>query len=88
MIRTYREQKEYWEQSYASLTSEFRDYVARADENLAEIGSDLEAERKAWKNEVKRSMRPGFGAFVGAGYCSGGDIEAVVGVGWVWKMWQ
>ena len=87
MIRTYREQSEYWEKAHGALSEEFRAYIDKTDERLTGIESNIEAERKAWKNEIRKAKLPGLGVFAGAGYGSGGDIQPVIGVGLVWRLW-
>ena len=87
MIRTYREQSEYWEREHGAISEEFRAYIDKTDERLTGIESNIEAERKAWKNEIRKAKLPGLGVFVGAGYGSAGQVQAVVGVGLVWRLW-
>ena len=87
MIRTYREQSEYWEKAHGALSEEFKSYIDKTNERLTGIESSIEAERRAWKNEIRKAKLPGLGLFAGAGYGSSGDLQAVVGVGLVWKIW-
>ena len=87
MIRTYREQSEYWEKAHGELTAEFRAYIDSTNERLTSIEVSIEAERKGWKNEIRKAKLPGLGVFAGAGYGSAGQVQAVVGVGLVWRLW-
>lgn len=87
MIRTYREQSEYWEKAHGALSEEFRAYIGKTDERLTTIETNIEAERRAWKNEIRKAKLPGVGVFAGAGYGSAGQVQAVVGVGLVWRLW-
>ncbi len=87
MIRTYREKAEYWEQEHGALSDEFRAYIDQTNERLTGIDSSIEAERTAWKNEIRKAKLPGLGVFAGAGYGSAGQVQAVVGVGLVWRLW-
>ena len=87
MIRTYREQSEYWEREHGALSEEFKAYIDKTNERLTTIETSIEAERKAWKNETRKAKLPGLGVFAGAGYGSGGQVQAVVGVGLVWRLW-
>ena len=87
MIRTYRERAEYWEAAHGALSDEFRAYIDKTNERLTTIETSIEAERKAWKNEIRKAKLPGLGVFAGAGYGSAGQVQAVVGVGLVWRLW-
>ena len=87
MIRTYREQSEYWETAHGALSEEFKAYIDKTNERLTTIETSIEAERKAWKNEIRKAKLPGLGVFAGAGYGSAGQVQAVVGVGLVWRLW-
>lgn len=87
MIRTYREQSEYWEQEHGALSEEFKSYIDKTNERFTGIESSIEAERNAWKNEIRKAKLPGLGVFAGAGYGSAGQVQAVVGVGLVWRLW-
>jgi hypothetical protein len=87
MIRTYRGQSEYWEAAHGALSDEFRAYIDKTNERLTGIESSMEAERKSWKNEIRKAKLPGLGVFAGAGYGSAGQVQAVVGVGLVWRLW-
>lgn len=87
MVRTYREQAKYWESEHSALTTEFREYVERTNERLLNIETGIAAERDAWKKAIQRAKAPGLGVFAGAGYGSSGEMQAVVGVGLVWKIW-
>ena len=87
MVRTYREQSEYWETAHGALSEEFRAYIDKTNERLTGIESSIEAERRDWKNETRKAKLPGLGVFAGAGYGSAGQVQAVVGVGLVWRLW-
>lgn len=87
MIRTYREQSEYWEKAHNALSEEFKLYIDKTNERLTGIETSIEAERRAWKNEIRKAKLPGVGVFAGAGYGSAGQVQAVVGVGLVWRLW-
>lgn len=87
MVRTYREQAQHWEDAHKAVTSEFKEYIDRTNERLINIEAGIEAERDAWKKTIRRAKAPGVGAFAGAGYGSHGDLQAVVGIGLVWKIW-
>jgi len=87
MIRTYREKAEYWEREHGALSDEFRAYIDQTNERLTGIESSIETERKAWKNEIRKAMAPGFGIFAGVGYGTDGNVQGVAGAGIVWKLW-
>ena len=87
MVRTYRERAEYWEAAHGALADEFRGYINRMDERLTGIEDSLAAERKAWKAALRRAKAPGLGLIAGGGYGTSGDLQMVIGVGFVWKFW-
>ncbi len=87
MIRTYREQSEYWEKAHEELTDEFKGCIDKTNERLSGIESSIEAERKSWQNEIRKAKLPGLGVFAGAGYSASGNVDAVVGIGLVWRLW-
>lgn len=87
MIRTYRERAEYWEAAHGALSAEFKAYIDKTNERLTGIESSIEAERRAWKNETRKAKLPGLGVFAGAGYSASGNVDAVVGIGLVWRLW-
>ena len=87
MIRTYRERAEYWEAAHGALSEEFKAYIEKTNEWLTTIETSIEAERKAWKNEIRKAKLPGLGVFAGAGYSASGNVDAVVGIGLVWRLW-
>lgn len=87
MVRTYREKAEYWEREHISLSGEFKDFVNNTDERFTNLETLVENERKGWKNEIRKAKLPGVGVFAGAGYGSAGQLQAVVGVGLVWRLW-
>ena len=87
MVRTYREKSEYWEKAHGALSEEFRAYIDKTNERLTGIDSSIEAERRAWKDEIRKAKLPGLGVFAGAGYGSAGQVQAVIGVGLVWRLW-
>ena len=85
MVRTYREQSEYWEAAHGTLSDEFKLYIDKTKERLTTIETSIEAERKAWKNETRKAKRPGFGAFIGIGYTTDKKVQGVAGIGFVLK---
>jgi hypothetical protein len=85
MVRTYREQSEYWEKAHGALSDEFKLYIDKTNERLTTIETSIEAERKAWKNETRKAKRPGFGAFIGIGYTTDKKVQGVAGIGFVLK---
>lgn len=86
MVRTYRERAEYWEREHGALSEEFSAYIDKTDARLTGIESSIEAERKAWNRELRKSRLPSLGVFAGIGYTTSGSVEGVVGVGVVWKI--
>lgn len=69
------------------MSEEFKSYIDKTNERLTGIETSIEAERRAWKNEIRKAKLPGLGVFAGAGYGSRGDIQPVIGVGLVWRLW-
>ena len=61
--------------------------LTRQTSGLTGIESSIEAERKSWKNEIRKAKLPGLGVFAGAGYSASGNVDAVVGIGLVWRLW-
>ena len=41
MIRTYREQSEYWEKAHGALSEEFKSYIDKTNERLTGIESSI-----------------------------------------------
>ena len=60
MVRTYRERAEYWEREHGALSEEFRAYIEKTDARLTGIESSIEAERKVWKNEIRKAKLLGY----------------------------
>lgn len=83
--KTYRLERDAWESAYRELSGKSEAYAADMKRSIAELRGQLDAERAAWKGELRRARSPGFGIFAGAGY-TGSGVEAVVGVGVVWKV--
>ena len=84
-LRTYREEATAWENAYNALKAEFDTLRAELDLKFAALEKSLNAEREAWKGEVRKAKGPGFGVFIGYGVDQHGNGTPAVGVGLVWK---
>ena len=85
-IRTYREERDAWEQAYNELSAQSTAFAEDVRREISEIKQSIADERVEWKRALRKAKMPGLGFFVGGGYTSGGAVEAVAGVGIVWRM--
>lgn len=53
---------------------------------IAEIKGAHAKERQELEKALKRSSALGFGVFCGVGYTISGEVQGVIGVGLVWKV--
>jgi hypothetical protein len=83
--KTYRLERDAWEKAYYELSSESLQFSESLEAQMRELRRQIDDERSAWKSSIRRARSPGFGVFAGAGY-TGDGIEAVVGVGLVWRL--
>ena len=83
--RTYRLERDAWEQAYGELFDMSAAFQAETQERILGLNEQLDAERSAWGKEVRRARSFGFGVFAGAGIVPGG-FEPVVGAGIVWRI--
>ena len=86
-LRTYRTERDHWISAYNMLQEEHNLYMQRATESIGRLETSLEQERQMWKDAEQKAKRPGVGVFAGAGYGSSGDLQAVIGVGLLWRLW-
>ena len=84
-IRTYREERDAWENAYYELKAESGSYAEDMKASLAGLRRDLEDERAAWRQSIRRARSPGFGVFGGVGY-TGSGFGPVIGIGMVRKI--
>lgn len=87
--KTYRLERDAWERAYCELSERSGIFAVALNEQVADLTRQIEAERSAWSARVKRAKwakNPGFGVFAGAAYAGSGEVEAVVGVGVVWRI--
>ena len=84
-LRTYREEATAWENAYNALKAEFDTLRAELDLKFASLEKSLNAEREAWKGEVRKAKGAGFGVFIGYGVDQHGNGTAAAGFGLVWK---
>ncbi len=85
-IRTYREERDAWEQAYNELSAQSTAFADDVRREIAEIKQSIADERVEWKRALRKAKMPGLGLFVGGGYTSSGSVEAVAGVGIVWRL--
>ena len=86
-LRTYRTERDHWISAYNMLQEEHNLYTQRASESIGRLETSLEQERQMWKDSVRKAKRPGIGVFAGPAYCGDGSIQAVIGIGLVYKLW-
>ena len=84
-LRTYREEATAWENAYNALKAEFDTLRAELNLKFAALEKSLNAEREAWKGEVRKAKGPGWGVFAGGAVDNNGDFKPVIGFGLVWK---
>jgi phage tail-like protein len=84
--REYRLERDAWEKAYYELKEMDEAYSQSMRNQLSGLRVQLDNERAAWKSALRKSRSPGFGVFAGAGYTASGQVEGVIGVGWVWKI--
>ena len=62
-------------------------FRSRMEERFNALEKSIEQERAGWKREIRKARVPGFGLFAGFGVDDRGEVEVVVGAGFVWKLW-
>ncbi len=86
-VRTYREERDSWRRAFEEARDENRDFQAKMEERFSSLEKSLEAERTAWKREIRKAKAPGFGVFAGYGLNDHGEGDFVIGAGIVWRLW-
>jgi hypothetical protein len=84
--KTYRLERDAWEKAYYEISDKAEQFRGTVEAQISELRLQLEDERNAWRSALRKARSPGFGLFAGAGYSASGEINAVVGVGVVWKI--
>jgi hypothetical protein len=84
--KTYRLERDAWERAYYELSGKSGELEDRLQSQLAALKREIDQERSAWRSRVRKARSPGIGVFAGAGYSGSGEINAVIGVGLVWKI--
>jgi hypothetical protein len=84
-IKTYRLEREAWEEAYFELQQKSEDFAGEQRRLLTDLRGQIDEERAAWKTGLRKAKGPGFGLFAGIGY-TGSGYEAVIGVGVVWRL--
>ena len=85
-IRTYREERDAWESAYNDLSVKYTAFAEDVRHEINNIKQSISDERVEWAKAIRKAKMPGLGVFLGGGYTSNGSVEAVVGVGIVWKL--
>lgn len=85
-IRTYREERDAWRKAFEAAQDENRAFQEKMEQRFTALEESLEAERAAWKREIRKARSPGFGMFAGYGLDSRGEGNFVIGAGLVWKV--
>ena len=85
-IRTYREERDAWEAAYNDLSVKYTAFAEDVRQEINDIKQSISDERVEWAKAIRKAKMPGLGVFLGGGYTSNGSVEAVVGVGIVWKL--
>lgn len=84
--RSDRSAKDTYKAALDELYGEWQTFKGDMTAQIAEIRDSHAKERQEWQRELRRARAPGFGVFGGVGYMTGGDLQGVVGVGLVWKV--
>jgi hypothetical protein len=83
--KTYRLERDAWMKAYYELSDKSESFRGSVETQIKELRRQLDEERSAWKSSLRKARSPGFGVFAGAGY-AGGEVEVVVGMGLVWRL--
>jgi hypothetical protein len=84
-IATYRLERDAWRTAYYELVDTSNQFAEEQQVILNSVKRSLDEERTAFKIAIRKARAPGWGPFVGIGY-GGGGIEAVIGFGYVWRI--
>ena len=87
-IRTYREERDAWEAAYNDLSVKYTTFADDVRQEINDIKQSISDERVEWAKAIRKAKMPGLGVFLGGGYTSNGSVEAVVGAGIVWKLFN
>lgn len=78
--------KETYKAALDDLYAEWQTFKGDMSAQIAEIKEAHTKERQEWQKALRQARSPGLGVFAGAGYTTGGEVQGVVGVGLVWKV--
>lgn len=78
--------KESYKGALDDMHNEWQQFKASMEMQIGEIRAAHMKESAEWQRELRSSRSPGFGVFIGAGYGSAGETQAVIGIGLVWKL--
>lgn len=84
--RSDRAAKETYKAALDDLYGEWQAFKGIMTGQIAEIKEAHAKERQEWEKALRKSRAPGFGVFGGIGYTTSGEVQGVVGVGLVWKV--
>lgn len=68
------------------LSQEWQGFNASIVAQVEAVRDSLAVERASNKAALRKARAPGFGVFGGVGYTSNGEVQGVVGVGLVWRV--
>lgn len=84
-LRGWRLERDRWRLAYEDLSAKSLSFAEEQQRQWAEVENAIAEERAAWREELSRAKRPGFGAFIGVGYTTDKKVQGVAGIGFVFK---
>ncbi len=86
-IKYYRLRGDKLEEAYNELNQMTLAHNEAMSQKIDDLIKAQDAERAAWKAELRKARMPGVGIFAGYGFGYEGHNDFVVGIGLVWKIW-
>lgn len=78
-----REERDIYKATVKNAEAELQELRNMVTEEFASLEAAHEADRAAWKKQLRSARAPGFGIFAGVGYTTEDTIQGVVGLGFV-----